>query len=187
VALQAPVLLTAAHQLTDFDCGEPSLNDWLKRRALANTVSGATRTYVACEGDPTTGGVAGYYALAAGDVSAALVPGKIKRNMPDPVPVVLLARLAVDRRWQGKQLGRSLFRNAVQRVLQAADQIGIRAIVVQAISEDARRFYLAMGFDPCPGDPRMLVVTLKDALSCSRSRAGFCMDMELTDASKGSK
>jgi len=98
-----------------------------------------------------------------GDVAAAIVPGRVKRNLPDPVPVVLLARLAVDRGWQGKQLGRSLFRDGVQRVVQAAELIGIRAIVVQAISEEARGFYRALGFDACPGELMMMVVTLGDA------------------------
>jgi predicted N-acetyltransferase YhbS len=159
VALRAPVLLTAAHEFADFDCGEPSLNEWLKRRALGNIATGATRTFVAWDGSR----VVGYYALSSGDVAAAIVPGRVKRNMPDPVPVVLLARLAVDRGWQGKQLGRSLFRDGVQRVVQAAELIGIRAIVVQAISEEARGFYRALGFDACPGELMMMVVTLGDA------------------------
>ena len=82
--------------------------------------------------------------------------------MPNPIPVVVLARLAVDRAYQGRGLGRALFRDAAYRVAHAADSIGIRGIVVSAISEDARRFYLALGFDPCPAEPMMLMVTLSD-------------------------
>jgi GNAT superfamily N-acetyltransferase len=159
VPLSSPTLLTVDHDIAEFNSGETSLDEWLRRRALANIASGASRTFVVCEGNT----VAGYYALAAGDVAAARVPGRVRRNMPDPIPVVVLARLAVDRNWQGRQLGRSLFRDAVGRVIQAADTIGIRAIVVHAISDDARMFYLALGFDECPGEPMMLVVTLNDA------------------------
>jgi GNAT superfamily N-acetyltransferase len=104
--------------------------------------------------------VVGYYALASGAVTVASVPGRFRRNMPDPVPVVILARLAVDRVYQGRGPGRALFRDGARRVAQAADAIGIRGIVVHAISEDARTFYLALGFDPCPGEPMTLVVTL---------------------------
>jgi GNAT superfamily N-acetyltransferase len=158
MALSAPELLAENHDLTGFDSGEPSLDDWLRRRALANQASGASRTFVACEDNR----VAGYYALASGAVTVAAVPGKFKRNMPNPIPVVLLGRLAVDREWQGKGVGRSLFRDAALRVSQAADVIGIRGIVVHALSEDARKFYLSLGFVECPGDPLVLVVTLGD-------------------------
>ena len=92
----------------------------------------------------------------------ASVPGRFRRNMPDPVPVAILARLAVDQAYQGRGLGRALFRDAARRVAQAADVIGIRGIVVHAISEEARTFYLALGFERCPGEPMTLVVTLAD-------------------------
>ncbi len=156
--LAAPITLTEHHDLTPFDSGENSLDEWLKKRALANQVSGASRTFVLCEGMR----VAGYYALASGAVTVTSVPGKFRRNMPDPVPVVLLDRLAVDRTWQGQGLGRALFRDAALRVSQAADTIGIRGIVVHALSENARKFYLALGFMECPGEPLILVVTLQD-------------------------
>jgi GNAT superfamily N-acetyltransferase len=158
MALTAPVLLAGHHDLASFDSGETSLDEWLRKRALANQVSGASRTYVACEGDR----VAGYYALASGAVAASSAPGKFRRNMPDPIPVVLLGRLAVDRAWQGQGIGRALFRDAALRVSQAADAIGIRGIVVHALSDDAGKFYRALGFVECPGEPLILLVTLQD-------------------------
>jgi GNAT superfamily N-acetyltransferase len=113
---------------------------------------------VVCEGKI----VVAYYALASGVIAQAAVPGRFRRNMPDPIPVVVLARLAVDRRYQGRGLGRALFQDAARRVARAADTIGIREIVVHAISEEARQFYIALGFDPCPAEAMALVITLRD-------------------------
>jgi GNAT superfamily N-acetyltransferase len=158
VPLSRPELLAGDHQNDSFDSGESLLDDWLKRRPRANQVSGASRTYVICEGNR----VVAYYALASGAIAVASVPGRFRRNMPDPIPVVVLARLAVDRNYQGRGLGRALFRDAAQRVVHAADSIGIRGIVVHAISEEARKFYIALGFDPCPAEAMTLVVTLRD-------------------------
>jgi GNAT superfamily N-acetyltransferase len=158
VALSRPELLADHHDLESFASGESSLDEWLRRRARVNQLSGASRTYVVNDGDR----VAGYYALASGAVATDVVTGRFRRNMPDPIPVVILGRLAVDRAWQGRGLGRGLFRDAAQRVVQAADTIGIRGILVHAISGQARNFYLALGFDECPGQPMMLVVTLAD-------------------------
>ena len=103
-----------------------------------------------------------HHALASGSISVTGAPGRFRRNMPDPIPVAILARLAVDRPYQGRGVGCALFRDAARRVAYAGDAIGIRGIVVNAISEDARKFYIALGFDPCPRDPMMLVVTLSD-------------------------
>lgn len=157
-ALSAPELLSDRHDLTDFCSGEASLDEWLRRRARANQVSGASRTYVLCEAMK----VVGYYALASGIVTVEAAPGRFRRNMPNPIPVAVLARLAVDKSKQGQGIGRSLFRDAAQRIAQAADVIGIRGIVVHAISEQARSFYLALGFDPSPSEPLTLMVTLSD-------------------------
>jgi len=159
--LSPPAPLADRDQLEDFSSGEPSLDDWLKRRARANQASGASRTFVVCDGDK----VVGYYAVASGAVTVESVPGRFRRNMPDPVPVAILARLAVHEAYQGRGLGRALFRDSARRVAQAADAIGIRGIVVHAISENARKFYLALGFDPCPREPMTLVVTLSDIRS----------------------
>jgi GNAT superfamily N-acetyltransferase len=158
VPLSAPEPLQEHHDVTAFDSGEESLDTWLKRRALANQVTGASRTYVVCE----EGRVVAYYALATGSISQSQVSGRIRRNMPDPIPMVLLARLAVDRTRQGKGLGRGLFRDAAMRVSQAADLIGIRGIYVHAISEAARAFYLQLGFIESAQVPMTLVITLQD-------------------------
>jgi GNAT superfamily N-acetyltransferase len=156
--LSAPALLAGGHEVEDFHSGQVSLDEWLRRRARANQTSGASRTYVVCEGNR----VVAYYALASGAISIESASGRFRRNMPDPIPVAVLARLAVDRNWQGQGIGRALFRDAARRVEQAADAIGIRGIVIHAISEDVRNFYLALGFDPSPGDPMTLLVTLPD-------------------------
>jgi GNAT superfamily N-acetyltransferase len=157
-SLRPPELLAEHHRLESFSCGEDSLDDWLRRRARANQASGASRTYVVCENEIAIG----YYVLASGAVTVDSAPGRFRRNMPSPIPVAVLARLAVDRTWQGKGVGRALFRDAAFRVAQAADVIGIRGIVVHAISDEARNFYIALGFDPSPQEPMTLMVTLKD-------------------------
>jgi GNAT superfamily N-acetyltransferase len=156
--LSPPELLTDRHDTGDFHCGEPSLDDWLKRRARANQVSGASRTYAVCEEKR----VIGCCALASGVVTVESAPGRFRRNMPNPIPVAVLARLAVDRDWQGRGIGRALFRDAARRVAHAGEVIGIRGIVVHAISEEAKNFYLALGFDASPSEPMTLMVTLSD-------------------------
>lgn len=159
--LLPPEPLADHHEIGDFSSGEASLDGWLRRRAKANQVSGASRTYVVCEEKR----VIGYYALASGAITVESAPGRFKRNMPNPIPVAVLARLAVDRLWQGRGIGRALFRDAARRIAHAAETIGIRGIVVHAISEDARKFYLALGFDPSPGEPMTLMVTVSDVRS----------------------
>jgi len=166
VPLRPPEPLTGDHQTDRFDSSEPALDDWLKRRAMANQASGATRTYVVCDGKS----VVAYYALASGAIAQAGVPGKFRRNMPDPIPVAVLARLAVDGNYQRRGLGRALFRDAARRVAHAADTIGIRGIIVHAISEKAREFYISLGFDPCPADGMTLVVTLRNLRAIPETR-----------------
>jgi len=158
VSLQAPEPLGEAHDFAGFASGVEGLDDWLKRRARANQASGASRTYVVADGTR----VVGYYALASGAVVQSAASSRIRRNMPDPIPIVVLGRLAVDREWQGKGLGSAMFRDAAQRVRRAADIIGIRGMLVHAISDDARRFYLSLGFEPSMLDPMTLMVRLAD-------------------------
>jgi len=158
VTLRVPAPLADLHDLTPFDSGNASLDAWLKRRARANQISGATRTFVACDDDV----IVGYYALAAGGVRLAAATGRFRRNMPDPIPVALLARLAVDHRWQSKGIGRSQFRDAALRLASAAETLGIRGVLVHAISDEAKAFYLALGFDPSPLEPMMLMATMAD-------------------------
>jgi GNAT superfamily N-acetyltransferase len=162
-----PEPLTDRHQTADFSCGTASLDDWLQRRALVNQNSGATRTFVICADEK----VMGYYALASGAISTQSVQGSFRRNMPDPIPVVILARLAIDSSCQGQGLGRALFQDAAWRVIQAADTIGIRGIIVHAISEQAKNFYLALGFDVSPLEPMTLTIPLKDLRTASENRS----------------
>jgi GNAT superfamily N-acetyltransferase len=158
---RAPEPLTPDHDLTGFDCGVTSLNDWLERRAAANQVSGASRTFVSCEDRK----VVACYALASSAVAPAAAPGRFRRNMPDPVPVVVLGRLAVATSHHGQGLGRALFLDAGLRVIHAADAIGIRGMVVHALSEEAKDFYLRLGLDESPLDPMTLMVTVSDLRS----------------------
>lgn len=156
--IQAPEPLTVAHALGGFDSGVASLDDWLRRRALQNQASGASRTFVVCD----AGQVVAYYALAASAVAPDAAPGRFRRNMPDPIPVVVLARLAITRDHQGRGLGRALFQDAANRVIHAADTIGIRGLLVHAISEEARAFYARLGLDPSPLEPMTLMTTVVD-------------------------
>lgn len=167
MSLSAPARLDGTHDLDGFECGVPALDDWLKRRARNNAAQGATHTYVVTDAalPPTmtaTPPVIAYYALAAGAVAVAAAPGRVRRNMPDPIPVIVLGRLAIDRRYQGHGLGRALFRDAGLRVLAAADIIGVRALLVDAISDDAKAFYLALGMQVSPLAPMTLMVALAD-------------------------
>jgi GNAT superfamily N-acetyltransferase len=148
-----------AHDLSGFDCGEPALDDWLRRRAGQNQASGASRTYVVCAGRR----VVGYYTLAAGAVAHADAPGRIRRNTPDPVPVMVLGRLAVDKAFHGEGVGTGLLRDAVLRTVQAEEIAGIRAILVHAISEAAKRFYEKYGFVASPTDPLTVMITVAEA------------------------
>src|ERR1700722_1403283 len=124
VPLTAPEKLRADHDLSQFKCGESALDDWLRRRALQNEESGASRTYVVCMGSR----VVAYHALAVGAVENANAPGRVRRNMPEPIPVLIIGRLAVNQEFHGRGLGQGLLRDAVLRTLQAADIAGIRAI-----------------------------------------------------------
>jgi GNAT superfamily N-acetyltransferase len=156
--IQPPEPLTAEHALGTFDSGVASLDDWLRRRALPNQVSGASRTFVVRD----AGEVIAYHALAASAVAPDAAPGRFRRNMPDPIPVVVLARLAIARTHQGRGLGRALFQDAAHRVIHAADTIGIRGLLVHAISEEAKAFYIRLGLDPSPLEPMTLMTTVAD-------------------------
>ncbi len=142
-----------------FDSGEPSLDQYLRSRALANHAEGASRCFVTCR----DGRVVGFYALASASVERSASSGRVRRNMPDPVPVILLSRLAVDRKEHGKGLGKHLLRDAISRAVQAADLIGVRAMLVHALHDDARAFYAHFGFEPSPTDPLHLLLLIKDA------------------------
>lgn len=158
--LVAPQPLTIDHRCADFSCGEPVLDEWLKRRALANQVRGASRSFVVAD---RNGVVYGYYALAAGAVSPQVATGAVRRNMPDPVPVMVLGRLAVDRRAQGIQLGGALLQDAVRRAVNVSHNAGVRALLVHALHERASLFYRHYGFQASPIDPLVLMLRLSNA------------------------
>lgn len=155
--LSAPQPLAATHLLDGFDCGEVVLDEWLKRRALANQVSGASRTFVVADRD---GRVYGYYAMAAGAVSHQMASSSVRRNMPDPVPVMVLARLAVDRHAQGIKLGASLLQDAVDRAVMVSRNAGVRALLVHALHDRAGAFYEHYGFQSSPLHPMTLMLRL---------------------------
>jgi GNAT superfamily N-acetyltransferase len=159
-SIQAPQPLAQIHELSEFDCGEAVLNDWLKRRAFANQVSGASRTFVVANEHNQ---VLGYYALAAGAVAHTEASSTVRRNMPDPIPVMVLGRLAIDRSCQGRQLGSALLKDALLRTMNVAKDVGIRALLVHAINDEAKQFYLQRGFQPSPINPYTLMLKLPTA------------------------
>jgi GNAT superfamily N-acetyltransferase len=155
----APRPISEGDVVADFDSGEPSLDGYLRGRALANHVEGASRCFVTCR----DGRVVGFYALASAAVERGGTPGRVRRNMPDPVPVILLSRLAIDRTEQGNGLGAQLLRDAITRAVAAAEIIGVRALLVHAVHERARTFYAHFDFEPSPTDPLHLLLLIKDA------------------------
>jgi GNAT superfamily N-acetyltransferase len=147
------------HVLDAFDCGQPDLNHWLIKHALQNQGSNAAQTYVGV----IDGAVAGYYSLAVGQVEFADAPERLTKGLArHPVPIMLLARLAVHLAWQKKGVGRALLKDAVLRTLQAADLAGIRALAVHSKDDAARRYYEQFDFVASPTDPLHLFVMLKD-------------------------
>ena len=157
-----PEPITTAHNVESFACGVPVLDEWLKRRALKNESSGASRTFVICQDKQ----VVGYYTLATGSIEHGSAPGKIRRNMPNPIPVMVLGRLAVDQEQQHAGLGRGLLKDAVLRTLTVSQHAGVKALLVHALSEDAKRFYTRSGFLESPFDTMTLMIALQDASNC---------------------
>ena len=163
----APQPLADHHVLDAFDCGVQSLDDWLKRRAAGNQASGASRTYVVCDGEA----VVGYYCLAAGALGHADAPGALRRNRPDPVPVMVLGRLAIHKGHQQAGLGTALLRDALGRTLQAAEIAGVAALLAHALSEDAKRFYRSRGFVESPIRPMTMCLVLESVRKALKGAA----------------
>jgi GNAT superfamily N-acetyltransferase len=157
IELPTPELLSTNHDLAGFACGNPALNDWLHNRALANQTSGASRSYVAVH----RGRIVGYYALAAGGIALVDAPGRLRRNMPDPIPMAILGRLAVAEQFQGRGVGAFLLEDAIRRSQHAAEILAIRGVVVHAIDEAARGFYLRFGFVVSPTKPMTLLFSFR--------------------------
>jgi GNAT superfamily N-acetyltransferase len=156
----APQPLLPSHRCDGFSCSEPELDDWLMRRAYANQLSGASRTFVVVDAEQA---IVGYYALAAGAVSHQMATAAVRRNMPDPVPVMVLARLAVDQRAQGGKLGASLLQDAVKRCALVSQHAGIRALLVHAMHDRAKQFYEHYGFQASPVHPLTLLLRLQQS------------------------
>lgn len=154
--LTPPSPISADHALDSFECGEPSLDEWLKKRALKNNASGASRCFVICH----NANAIGYYSLSAGAIRHEAVAKAMRRNMPDPLPVLVLGRLAIDRRYHNQGLGSALLRDAMIRAVKVSGDAGIFALMVHALSEQAMRFYLSRGFVESPLQPMTLIMTL---------------------------
>jgi GNAT superfamily N-acetyltransferase len=162
--------LAKSHDVSSFDCGKPSLNDWLRRFALTNQQSDSARTYVVHR----AGKVVGYYSLSAGSARKEDSPARIAKGLANhPIGVILLARLAVDRTEHGAGMGRTMLIDALTRALAAADAVGARAILVHAIDDEAAAFYKKFGFEPSPLDPKQLMLLMKDLRATLKSIGGF--------------
>lgn len=160
MSLSAPRPLDASHRLEGFDCGKPALTEWLLRHARQVQSSGSARTFVACDEDR----VAGYFSLTVGQIDTLEAPERVRRGMGQyPIPLVILARLAVDLDYQRQGLGFSLLQDAIRRTVVIAEQAGIRALLTHPIDTEADAFYRRFGFEPTPAHERQLILLLKDA------------------------
>ena len=157
--MKSPVLLESLHNVDEFDCDNAELNHYIRRFALINNLHGSARTFVTFQDKE----VVGYYTLTIGSVGKEETPQRISKGLGKyPVPVIILARLAVDKRFQGKGIGQSLLKDALLRIVGAADEIGGRAVLVHAKDNEAKEFYLKFGFEPSPADSFHLYLLLKD-------------------------
>ena len=161
MALSAPQALDASHRLASFDCGKPSLNDWLRRHARQAQASGSAKTYVVTEGDHEA---VGYFSLTVGQIDTIEAPDRVRKGMGRyPIPMVIVARLAVSHQHQGQGIGVGMLQDAIRRALPIAEQAGVRALLTDPLDEDAARFYLRFGFEPSPVREQQLLLLLKDA------------------------
>ena len=160
MSLAEPQPLDARHRLEEFDCGKPALTEWLLRHARQAQGSGSARTFVACDGER----VAGYYSLTVGQIDTLEAPERVRRGMGQyPIPLIILARLAVDLDYQKRGLGLSLLQDAIRRAVAVAEHAGIRALLTHPLDAEAEAFYKRFGFEPIPENERALILLLKDA------------------------
>ena len=163
-----PQALGLSHRLDEFDCGKPALTQWLLHHARQAQASGSARTFVVCEQDR----VAGYYSLTVGQIDTLEAPERIRRGMGQyPIPLVILARLAVDADYQRSGLGFSLLQDAIMRTVSISDQAGIRALLTHPIDAKADAFYRRFGFESTPTHDRQLILLLKDARRLTQARS----------------
>ena len=165
LSLQPPVPLTSTHLVTDFDCGVDSLNEWLGKRAWKNQAIGVSRTFVVTNGEI----VIGYYCLSSAAIDRIELPKAKQRNMPDPIPAVLIGRLAVDARYQGRKIGLSLLQDALCRIISASQSIGVAYILVHALDDAAKSFYEKNGFVAIPEQPLTLFLSVATATVAMQS------------------
>lgn len=156
--ISAPAPLSSHHQIAEFCCGETVLDQWLKQRGLKNQARGAARTFVVCKEESHQ--VVGFYSLATGSVNHSEATGGLRRNMPDPIPVIILARLAIDCAFHGQGLGADLLHDALLRSYRVAENVGVRALMVHALTDSAKRFYLHHGFKASTTQERTLFLAL---------------------------
>ena len=180
MSISTPQSLDTNHRLEEFDCGKPALTGWLLRHARQAQSSGSTRTFVACDEER----VAGYFSLTVGQIDTLEAPERIRRGMEQyPIPLVILARLAIDLDSQRRGLGFSLLQDAISRTVAIAEQAGIRALLTHPIDAEADAFYRRFGFEPTPAHERQLILLLKDvrrfAGTLQRHRMGDAMDASL--------
>ena len=154
--INAPILLNPQHETSRFCSGNETLDEWLIKRAWKNQQNGASRTFIISDENE----VVGYYALATGSIERTVSTGNFSRGMPNPIPVIILGRLAIDVDYQGQQLGSGLLKDAMLRTLSIADNVGIRGLLVHAISEAAKQFYLSYGFQVSPIEPMTLLLSM---------------------------
>lgn len=155
-AITAPERISIEHDTAVFDSGEATLDEWLRKRALKNSSSGGSRCFVICQGKTVTG----YYSLSAGAVAHEVAPKPMRRNMPDPLPAMLLGRLAVDRRYHNQGLGSALLRDAMLRTFSISQETGVALMFVHALNDEAKQFYLSRGFVQSPLQPMTLMMTV---------------------------
>lgn len=156
--MNPPILITTDHDLSQFECIHDELSKWLKERSLKNQATRASTTYVVCAENSMT--VIGYYALAAGAIDKKNAPGNIRRNMPSPIPAIVLGRLAVHSQWAGKGIGRGLLKDATQRAIQLSQLLGARALVCHSLDDKAKAFYVKHGFVESPINPLTVMLGL---------------------------
>jgi GNAT superfamily N-acetyltransferase len=168
ISFSVPQALGLSHRLDEFDCGKPALTEWLLHHARQAQASGSARTFVVCEQDR----VAGYYSLTVGQIDTLEAPERIRRGMGQyPIPLVILARLAVDADYQRRGLGFSLLQDAIMRTVSISDQAGIRALLTHPIDAKADAFYRRFGFESTPTHDRQLILLLKDARRLTQARS----------------
>ena len=155
-----PVILTGDHELAGFDSGKPALDEWLRHRAMSNQVSGTSRTWVVVEdGSPA---VIAYYASSTASILRSTAPTRIRRNQPEQIPAILLARLAVDERHKGKGLGAALLKHFMLKAIEVGASVGVRVLLIHAKDEEAQAFYDHYGFVESPLDPLVMMMLLTD-------------------------